>query len=432
MRAPRAISLLDVFPDLGRDLSEAEFGVARRSIELPGAVVEPGPVDLAELGEIEHVRGPVLGAIVVDGLLTAHVELGDRRCTRLHGPGDLLVPEDDASDLLGASWSVGAERRSTLALLDDRFLMVDGRWPAVAGRLLVEAARQSQRALTHQAISQLPQVEERLLAVLTYVAERWGRVRRDGVAIDLPLTHELLAAMVGGRRPTVSLGLRALREHDLVRRQDGDWLLTGAASNGADGRTRGAADRGIAAARIHDLAGRFGDAPRFEGLVEQALDGAVEFLGADFGNVQVYDPQAKVLRIAAQRGFSDEFLHHFAEVRVDDGAACGRATTGDQIVLPDVNEDAGFAPHRAIAATAGFRAVQSTPLIDGSGRLRGVLSTHFRRVHRPEHDRLRLLRAYAQLLADALARMGPGVPLGNGAAVTMLPSPQGTGGGTAG
>jgi CRP-like cAMP-binding protein len=418
MRAPRAITLLDVLPGLGRDLSDAEFGDALASIVLPGTMVEPGPVELAALGDVEHARGPVIGAVVVDGLLTADVRLGDGLSTRLHGPGDVLVCGDGGSDPPGASWSLSAERRSTLALLDDRFRAVQARWPAVAGRLLVEAGEQGRRSLAQQAISQLPRIEQRLLAVLMSVAERWGRLRPDGIAIDVPLSNDLLARMVGARAPTVSLGLRRLRDEDLLRRYGDAWLLApavpgaaalaGAASRAGGGWVAEDMNGGLAKARIYELASRFHDATRFDGLAEDALDGAISFLGADFGNLQVYDPEANVLRIAAHRGFDNDFLCHFAEVGMDDGAACGRAAGGAQVVLPDVREDGDFAPHRAIAAAAGFRAVQSTPLLDGSGRLQGVLSTHFRRAHHPQHERLRLLRTYAQLLADALARLGEG------------------------
>jgi hypothetical protein len=40
--------------------------------------------------------------------------------------------------------------------------------------------------------------------------------------------------------------------------------------------------------------------------------------------------------------------------------------------------DPDFAPYRGIAAQAGFRAVQSEPLIGKGGELVGVLSIHFR------------------------------------------------------
>jgi hypothetical protein len=51
-------------------------------------------------------------------------------------------------------------------------------------------------------------------------------------------------------------------------------------------------------------------------------------------------------------------------VRKDDGCACGRAIQkGQQIVIHDVEAEEAFAPFRKAAAEAGYRAVQSTPLI---------------------------------------------------------------------
>jgi GAF domain-containing protein len=111
----------------------------------------------------------------------------------------------------------------------------------------------------------------------------------------------------------------------------------------------------------------------------------------------------------AQRGFTLTFGAHFAVV--DEHAACGRAAKARaQCVVVDVNEDPAFEPHRAIAAASGFRAVQSTPLIDRTGRLQGVLSTHCRGPHRPHDHELRLTQTYARLVADAVAPMIEATP----------------------
>jgi len=105
----------------------------------------------------------------------------------------------------------------------------------------------------------------------------------------------------------------------------------------------------------------------------------MDITGASMGNVQMTDASARNLRIAAQRGFQADFLKTFAIVRPDDGSACGRSMKErSTIVLEDVRQDANFAPYIDVAERAGFRAVQSTPLIAMSGALIGVLSTHFR------------------------------------------------------
>lgn len=71
----------------------------------------------------------------------------------------------------------------------------------------------------------VPVYARRLLALLWSIAEWQGVVRPDGVWVPMALTHETLAQMVGARRPTVSLGLRALAEQGMVRAESDGWLI---------------------------------------------------------------------------------------------------------------------------------------------------------------------------------------------------------------
>src|SRR2546430_12566490 len=63
----------------------------------------------------------------------------------------------------------------------------------------------------HLAVSHLKLVETRLLVILWYYADRWGRVTPGGVLLPLRMTHSLLARVVGARRPSVSTALGRLR-----------------------------------------------------------------------------------------------------------------------------------------------------------------------------------------------------------------------------
>jgi GAF domain-containing protein len=137
-------------------------------------------------------------------------------------------------------------------------------------------------------------------------------------------------------------------------------------------------------------------------LFKTALRHSMSLLEADFGNVQVLDPACGGLRIAVHSGFDADFLRYF-EVVIDDSAPCGRAlATGAQAVIADVETDEGFAPHLDIARATGFRAVQSTPILDVVGRPLGIISTHWRRLHRPEHRELLLMERIADVTAQAL------------------------------
>ena len=379
-----SIHLLDVRPELGRDLGEAEFTLARSTIVVPAAVVERGPVDAERLAVVARASGPLLGAVVIDGLLTSELRVDGRRTLSLHGPGDLLLLDGVPATLPAGSYTFNAVCRSTLALLDEQFLALQVGWPQVAARLLTEAGREVRRGERPQD----GRVEERLFDVLSSAAARWGWKDGDRVAVDLPLTSELLARVVGGRSATIALGLRELRRQDLIDRRDGGWLLP----------------REAVVARAQELTSEFRDAPHLDGLIGEALAGTMAFLRADFGNVQIYDAQDDVLRITTQRGFDQDFLDHFVEVHAGDGAPCGTALSeGGQVVVPDIFREHTFAPHREIAEASGIRAIQSTPLIDSAGRLQGMMSTHYRQVHRPAAARLQVVGAQAQVLADGLS-----------------------------
>jgi GAF domain-containing protein len=136
-------------------------------------------------------------------------------------------------------------------------------------------------------------------------------------------------------------------------------------------------------------------------VLAEGLEDALSLLHADRGNVQIADPITGSLVLVMHTGFSDEFLEYFAVVD-DDGSACGRAAAQHaQTVIGDVTTDPGFAPHREIAAASRFRAVQSTPLMDLSGQLVGMLSTHYPRPYRPSDRDLGLMRRLGVLIGEA-------------------------------
>ena len=84
-------------------------------------------------------------------------------------------------------------------------------------------------------------------------------------------------------------------------------------------------------------------------------------------------------------------------------SVCARAARmRKQIVVPDIEADPGYAPIRDIAREAGYRAVQSTPLIAAAGELIGVVSAYFRERHAPAPIEMRTLEEYCAHAADHL------------------------------
>jgi PAS domain S-box-containing protein len=148
-----------------------------------------------------------------------------------------------------------------------------------------------------------------------------------------------------------------------------------------------------------------------EGLAEM-LTATIELMGADKGTVQLWDAERKILLIAAQRGFEQDFLESFREVSAADNSACGRALrTGKTVVIDDVEQDESFMPFRPIARAAGFRAVVSAPMVSPSGAPVGVLSAHFRSPHRPSDTDLRRLDLYRRRAAGFIERCRSGQAL---------------------
>ncbi len=133
------------------------------------------------------------------------------------------------------------------------------------------------------------------------------------------------------------------------------------------------------------------------------LDAAIEITGAAKGNIQLID--GDVLKIAVQRGFDPPFLEFFAAVH-DQSSACGAAMRGGRVVVEDVLKSQIFAGQASldVLLAAGVRAVQSTPLVSSSGRLLGMISTHFGQPGRPEEHQLHLVDILARQAADYLER----------------------------
>lgn len=142
-----------------------------------------------------------------------------------------------------------------------------------------------------------------------------------------------------------------------------------------------------------------------EGL-EEMIDAGKALLGADFGNIQLLNPEKNVLEIVAQRGFGPDFLEHFREISTAENSACGRSLRERRrTVIEDVNADEDYAPHRAVAAAAGYRAVQSTPLFGRDCAPMGMFSTHFRNPHRPTREELAHFDFYANQAAQFIERI---------------------------
>src|SRR3984957_5487260 len=159
--------------------------------------------------------------------------------------------------------------------------------------------------------------------------------------------------------------------------------------------------------RLHELVNRLLSCDDLQTALEEVLDAALALMEAELGNVRLLDPVPRELRIVAQRGFGPGFLDPLSSVSVDSNEVCARAAKQrKRVIVEDVQTDPQFASHQAVAAAAGYRGVQSTPIMSRTGELLGVLSTHFRDPQRPSERALRMIDLYARQAADVPEDMG--------------------------
>jgi hypothetical protein len=220
-------ALLELDPELGCLLSPERRTLATRELRVRVSAFPVGAWDGSRLTEADPAH---YGLLIVNGVLAREVVLMDTVSTELLGPGDIMRPwhVEGPPELLPVvvRWNALSEVR--IGLLDRAVSAQLGAYPEIGAVIVDRMSERAQRLAITQAISQLNRVDQRLLALFWHLAERWGRVAPNGISVPLALSHRLIGELVGARRPTVSTALAELaHESQLVRRQDGTWLLTG-------------------------------------------------------------------------------------------------------------------------------------------------------------------------------------------------------------
>ncbi len=204
-RAGRFVRLADADPDLfaGVERSARRAAVARRERLAPG--------------EWRGPRTEGLGLLVLTGALLRTVTIDDHPRAELIGPGDVVRDAEGERD---AAWRAVAPVE--LAVLEDSLC----RWPSVVEALLRRESERSHALAVQLAITDLRRAEDRVLAFFHVLAERWGTRVPGGIVVSVPLTHEMIAMIVGVHRPTVTTTLRRLDGEQRLRRRGRDeWLL---------------------------------------------------------------------------------------------------------------------------------------------------------------------------------------------------------------
>ncbi len=221
--APAMVRVLDRMPWLGSAVPEAERALATRLLVAPLLEAREGPCVL------ERPDG-ASGLIVLSGLLAVRLHVDGHAATVIVGRGDFTRPWSfDGSGPVEQSADWRVLEHAEMMVLDRRFWVVAARWPQLAEAVLDIAVDRARANLFFMAVRQSARIEERLLLAFWHLADRYGRVCREGVVIDLPnVTHQLLGELVAARRPSVTTALRGLREMGALDREGSSrWILHG-------------------------------------------------------------------------------------------------------------------------------------------------------------------------------------------------------------
>jgi CRP/FNR family transcriptional regulator, cyclic AMP receptor protein len=222
-----AVEVLSQDPELGVDLDAPQRAAARRRAIARVLHVPEGPWDVSTEGP-----GPPghFGLLLLEGMLARDVALGNRTGIELLGPGDLLRPWVRLGNHSSIHLEEGfvATEPASFAVLDPGFARAIAPWPAIGGALMDRLALRSRWIAFHLAVCHLRRVDTRLLVVLWYFGDRWGRVTPQGVRLPVRLTHRLLAGVIGAERSSVSKAAQTLsRRQKVSRHADGSWRLLG-------------------------------------------------------------------------------------------------------------------------------------------------------------------------------------------------------------
>lgn len=144
-------------------------------------------------------------------------------------------------------------------------------------------------------------------------------------------------------------------------------------------------------------------------LFERIVDAAVCLMRSDFGSMQAFHAETNELRLLAWRGFhpaSAAFWDRIGLASVS--TSCGAAfSSGRRSIVTDVESCEFIAGSADLDhfRLSGIKAIQSTPLLSRTGELLGMISTHWRELHQPTEDDLRLLDVLARQGADLIERI---------------------------
>src|SRR5438309_312365 len=189
-------------------------------IEVPGH---------ASARAVENATRAVGRGLILKGYLLRDVRAAGGSIAEILGPGDVIFSREHGGDdeLLATSVSWRVLERTLVAELGGVDAPEQGMQAALLEGIARRLQAQTDRGSIRCALESLIRVDLRLLAYLWHLASTYGVVTAVGVKLELPLTHALLAELIGARRPTVTTAFGVLTNGGYVKREGRRVTLLG-------------------------------------------------------------------------------------------------------------------------------------------------------------------------------------------------------------
>jgi hypothetical protein len=211
--------LLDLDPELGRGLSRAQQSDAKRELIARMMILRPG--DSCQ----ELFRTGLFGALVIEGALVRRVATDRGRSLEVIVAGDLLRPwQEDSGWVIESTIEPLVETRvAVVAPLGADSIC---KFPPVIEALLERAFRRIRGMATQAAFDSRAGMDQRVLFSMWHLADRCGERVDGGRVIPLPLTHQMIADLLGAQRTSVSAAISRLSGEGMLSRTEGrGWML---------------------------------------------------------------------------------------------------------------------------------------------------------------------------------------------------------------
>ena len=134
------------------------------------------------------------------------------------GPGRLMLPPSDDEVLFGL---VAARLTAIPPEAGDELLAVPGGAQAVCEQLAATLGRGQETIGNFGSTRHVERVRRKLLQL----GRAYGRVSNDGIRIDFPVSHAVLAEMIGSSRETVTRAVDELQRAGFVARRGHSYRL---------------------------------------------------------------------------------------------------------------------------------------------------------------------------------------------------------------